>query len=73
MANQVYYALMQQYFNLQSEYKECMERITALEARRKQINYQMTQINGILSGFGHHIYEHFEENQTASENISKKE
>lgn len=67
MANQIYQELMQHYFSLQSEHKECMEQIKILEARRKQINYQMAQVDAILSKFGNHIYEHFEEKQTWSE------
>ena len=67
MANQVYQELMRHYFSLQSEHKECMEQLTTLKARCKQINYQMAQVDAILSEFGDHIYEHFEEKQTWSE------
>ena len=57
MANQIYQELMQHYFSLQSEHKECMEQLTTLKA--------------ILSKFGNHVYEHFEEKQTWSEAFIK--
>ena len=61
MNNELYQALTQHYYSLQSERKACMERINVLEARYKAIDEQMVQVNDILCKHEKHIYEHFEE------------
>lgn len=67
MNNELYQALTQHYYSLQSKRKECMEQINVLEARYKVIDEQMVQVNDILCKHGNHIYEHFEEKQRMTE------
>lgn len=71
MNNELYRALTQHYYNLQSERKACMEQINVLESRYKAIDEQMIQVNGILCKYGNHIYEHFEEERQMMESEDK--
>lgn len=61
MNNELYQALVQHYYSLQSARTACTERIKTLEARYQAIDEQMIQVNDILCKHGKHIYEHFEE------------
>ena len=61
MNSELYQALVQHYYSLESARRACTERINALETRRQAIDEQMTQVNDILCKHGKHIYEHFEE------------
>ena len=63
MNSKLYEELVQCYFKLQSERKECMEHINILEAKYKVIDEQMARVNDILCKYGNHVYEHFEEEQ----------
>lgn len=63
MNNELYQALVQHYYSLQSARRACIERINTLDARRQAIDEQMTQVNDILCKHGKHIYEHFEEKE----------
>ena len=72
MNNELYRALTQHYYNLQSERKACMEQINVLEARYKAIDEQMVQVNDILCKHGNHIYEHFEEERRMMESEDKE-
>lgn len=67
MNNELYQALTQHYYSLQSERKACMEQINVLTAKHKAIDEQMVQVNDILCKHGNHIYEHFEEKRQMAE------
>jgi len=63
MNNELYQALVQHYYSLQSARRACTEQINVLEAKYKAIDEQMVQVNDILCKYGNHIYEHFEESE----------
>ncbi len=66
MNSKLYEELVQCYFKLQSERKECMKNIDILEAKYKVIDDKLVQVNNILCKYGNHFYEHFVEEQTTS-------
>lgn len=68
MNSELYQALVQHYYSLESARRACTERINALETRRQAIDEQMTQVNDILCKHGKHIYEHFEEKESQEKN-----
>lgn len=67
MNSELYRALVQHYYNLQSERKACLEQINVLEAIYKAIDEQIVQVNDILCKYGNHICEHFEEEERMAE------
>ena len=57
---ELYNALAQRYYQLQTDRRNAIEQRAFWDAKYKIIDEEMTQLNDILCKFGDHIYEHFE-------------